>query len=76
MREDLPGALANATSLSELEAFDWPHPDCIDRSSLKEQCLRHRHRALLYGFADVWQRPDRISRRNRSAGSAAEGKSR
>lgn len=57
MREDLPGALANARSFSELEAFDWPHPDCIDRLSLKEQCQRNRHRALLYGFADVWQRP-------------------
>ena len=57
MREDVPGALANAKSLSELEAFKWPTPDCIDRSGLSEQSRRHERRALLYGFADVWQRP-------------------
>ncbi len=57
MREDVPGALADAKSLSDLEAFDWPTPDCLDRSQLREQCRRHERRALLYGFADVWQRP-------------------
>lgn len=57
MREDVAGALAGATSLGELEDFDWPNPDCIDRSQLREQCRRHEQRALLYGFADVWQRP-------------------
>lgn len=57
MREDVQGALADARSLAELESFDWPTPDCIDRSQLKAQCRRHPSRALLYGFADVWQRP-------------------
>jgi len=57
MRHDLKGALANASSLLDLEAFDWPSPDCIDRSQLATQCGRHAKRALLYGFADVWQRP-------------------
>jgi uroporphyrinogen decarboxylase len=57
MREDVPGALADAKSFSGLEAFDWPTPDCIDRSGLRDQCHRHERRALLYGFADVWQRP-------------------
>jgi len=57
MREDVPGALADAKSLSDLEAFDWPTPDCLDRSQLREQCRRHEQRALLYGFADIWQRP-------------------
>jgi uroporphyrinogen decarboxylase len=57
MREDVPGALADAASFAELEAFEWPSPDCIDRSLLPEQCRRHDRRALLYGFADVWQRP-------------------
>jgi uroporphyrinogen decarboxylase len=57
MREDLPGALAGARSFADLEAFDWPTPDGIDRSRLREQCRRHEQRALLYGFADVWQRP-------------------
>jgi uroporphyrinogen decarboxylase len=57
MREDVKGALAQAHSLSELEAFDWPRPDCLDRSGLAEQCRRHPEHGLLYGFADVWQRP-------------------
>lgn len=57
MREDIPGALADAKSFAELEAFDWPTPDCLDRSRLREQCQRHEQRALLYGFANIWQRP-------------------
>lgn len=57
MREDVAGALATATSMADLENFDWPEPDCLDRSRLREQCRRHEQRALLYGFADVWQRP-------------------
>lgn len=57
MREDLPGALAAARSFAELESFAWPHPDDIDRSGLRAQCRIHEKHALLYGFADVWQRP-------------------
>ena len=57
MREDMPGALAGMSSLAEVEAFDWPSPDCLDRSRLKEQCGRYADHALLYGFADIWQRP-------------------
>jgi uroporphyrinogen decarboxylase len=57
MREDTKGALAGAGSLSELKAFDWPTPDILDHSSLPEQCRRYPDHALLYGFADVWQRP-------------------
>lgn len=57
MREDTKGALAGASSMAELVAFDWPSPDCLDRSHLKEQCRRYDDYALLYGFADVWQRP-------------------
>ena len=56
MREDVKGALAGAGSLAELEAFDWPMPDCLDRSQLKVQCSRYDRHAVLYGFADVWQR--------------------
>ncbi len=56
MREDVKGALAEADSLAELEAFDWPTPDCLDRSRLKTQCSRYDQHSLLYGFADVWQR--------------------
>ena len=57
MREDVKGALANAGSLAELEAFAWPSPDCLDRSRLTAQCRRYEQHALLYGFADIWQRP-------------------
>jgi len=57
MREDENGALASARSLADLQEFDWPTPDCIDRRSLPEQCRRYGQYALLYGFADVWQRP-------------------
>jgi len=57
MREDVPGALATARSLAEIEAFPWPHPDGVDRSGLRTQCRTHEQHALLYGFADVWQRP-------------------
>src|SRR5512137_2567252 len=38
MRHDVTGALAHARNLSDLEAFDWPTPDCIDRSTLRAQC--------------------------------------
>ena len=57
MRDDIKGALAEAESLAELEAFPWPTPDCLDRSRLPDQCRRYEDHALLYGFADVWQRP-------------------
>ena len=57
MRDDVKGALAGAESLSDLERFPWPAPDCLDRSGLPAQCRRHAERALVYGFADIWQRP-------------------
>jgi uroporphyrinogen decarboxylase len=57
MRQDMKGALAEAQSLSDLEAFDWPTFDSIDRSRLAKQCRELEHYALVYGFADVWQRP-------------------
>lgn len=57
MRHDVKGALAGARSFGELESFAWPTPDTIDRSTLAAQCRRYEQHALLYGFADVWQRP-------------------
>ena len=57
MREDVRGALAEAESLTDLERFDWPTPGLFDYSTLPGQCRRWEHHALLYGFADVWQRP-------------------
>lgn len=57
MREDLPGALTNATGFSTLESFAWPSPDDMDYSGLAAECQEHDDYALIYGFADVWQRP-------------------
>ncbi|MBM4050814.1 MAG: hypothetical protein FJ279_37435, partial [Planctomycetes bacterium] len=57
MREDVKGALAAAKRLADLETFDWPSPDCFDYSTLKAQCRQREPYALLYGFADIWQRP-------------------
>lgn len=57
MREDTQGALTGATTLAELEAFDWPTVDGMDYSQLPELCRRHEPYALVYGFADIWQRP-------------------
>lgn len=60
MREDLPGALADAETFDDLKNFDWPTPDMLDRSPLAKQCRRLDDYALLYGFADVWQRPSLV----------------
>jgi uroporphyrinogen decarboxylase len=57
LRSDVAGALAAASSRAELESFAFPRPDCLDYSLLGELCRRHERYALLYGFADVWQRP-------------------
>jgi uroporphyrinogen decarboxylase len=57
MREDVKGALANAASLEEIAAFAWPTPDAFDYRTLEAQCRRAEDCALVYGFADVWQRP-------------------
>ncbi len=57
LREDLAGALARTESLQELESFAWPKPDQMDYSKVGELCRFHDEFALVYGFADVWQRP-------------------
>lgn len=57
MREDVKGALAEAETFLDLEVFDWPTCDSMDYTTLSEQCERHEGYALMYGFADVWQRP-------------------
>lgn len=57
MREDVQGALAQAACLADLEAFPWPSPDIFDYSLLPSLCRQWDEYALLYGFADVWQRP-------------------
>lgn len=57
VREDGPGALVTAQTQADLEKFDWPTPDQFDHAALAEQCRSRESFALLYGFADVWERP-------------------
>jgi uroporphyrinogen decarboxylase len=57
MREDVKGALSQAQAFEELDAFRWPTPDCFDHTDLARQAQRFPDSALVYGFADVWQRP-------------------
>ena len=57
MREDTRGALADARTMADLKAFPWPTPDQFDHASLVARCQQFDDYALLYGFADVWQRP-------------------
>lgn len=57
MREDTRGALADAQTFADLEQFPWPTPDIFDYSGLSAECGRLEDYALMYGFADVWQRP-------------------
>ncbi len=57
MREDICGALTDARTMGDLENFAWPTPDSFDHASLVAQCERFDDYAILYGFADVWQRP-------------------
>ncbi|MBN1444274.1 MAG: hypothetical protein JXA90_16295 [Planctomycetes bacterium] len=57
MREDVKGALAAASSLDEIARFPFPSPGGMDYSRIREAVERWRRYAILYGFADVWQRP-------------------
>src|SRR5512143_2487266 len=57
LRTDVKGALAGARSLDEIETFPWPSVDQYDHGLLAEACRRHDEYALIYGFADVWERP-------------------
>ncbi len=57
MREDLTGALAEAQDLADIAAFPFPSPDCLDHSRLRQKCEAWERCALVYGNADIWQRP-------------------
>ena len=57
MREDIAGALSGAEQFGDLESFPWPSPDRFDYSGLEAQCQKWNDKALLYGFADIWERP-------------------
>lgn len=57
MREDVKGALTGARTFAELEQFPWPRNDDFDYGNLATAAAGHADFALVYGFADVWQRP-------------------
>jgi len=56
-RSTLPGALSTARAFSDLERFRWPSVDELDFSDLSAQCAALHDYAIVYGFADIWQRP-------------------
>ena len=43
--------------MADLENFAWPTPDIFDHKLLAAQCRDLDQYALIYGFADVWERP-------------------
>lgn len=57
MREDMKGALAGARTFAELQDFPWSSPDDFDHGRLGAESERFGEFGLVYGFADVWQRP-------------------
>lgn len=60
VRDDMPGALSGAKKMDELRDFDWPTPDMLDYSVLASQCRADDEFAILYGNADIWQRPSLV----------------
>jgi uroporphyrinogen decarboxylase len=55
--EHVAGALANVSSLAEIEAFPWPSCDDVDYAGLAEQCDNYDGYAIAYGNADIFERP-------------------
>jgi uroporphyrinogen decarboxylase len=55
--EHIAGALANVTSLEEIEAFPWPSCDDVDYSKIGELCDKYDGYAIAYGNADIFERP-------------------
>lgn len=50
------GSLDRAQTFVEIEANHWPSNDWVRHDHLREQTLRDRDFAILYGYADIWQR--------------------
>ncbi len=60
VREDMPGALYNIKGIKDIKNFNWPSPDSFDYSNLEKLCEINNEFAIVYGFADIWQRPTLI----------------
>jgi uroporphyrinogen decarboxylase len=57
VREDIPGALFAVSTIEDIKNFKWPNTMSFDYSDLENLCIKHKGYAILYGFADIWQRP-------------------
>jgi uroporphyrinogen decarboxylase len=44
--------LAEAETVADIEAFDWPNPDVYDYSTLREQCLQWPDNPILCGSSE------------------------
>ncbi len=56
-REDIPGALSEVKNNKELKDFDWPKNNDFSYAQIGQQCDKYENYAIMYGFADIWQRP-------------------
>ena len=56
-RDDMPGALAEAKTLRELEQFEWPDVDMMGYGDLRYLCEKYDEYGIMYGFADIFTRP-------------------
>ncbi len=50
------GSLDRARSLEEIERNHWPSNDWVRHDRLRDQTRRDERYAVLYGYADIWQR--------------------
>ncbi|RJP20430.1 MAG: hypothetical protein C4527_24970 [Candidatus Omnitrophota bacterium] len=50
------GALEHCASFQELENHHWPSNDWVSHVHLQQQLRRDQEYAILYGYADIWQR--------------------
>lgn len=50
------GALRSARTFKEIETHHWPTNDWVTHSHLKEHIQHDEEYAILYGYADIWQR--------------------
>jgi uroporphyrinogen decarboxylase len=55
--EHTRGALWDAKTLTDLEAFSWPTCDQVDYSGLRQEVERCEGHGIFYGNADFFERP-------------------
>lgn len=50
------GSLDRAQTFEDIQANHWPSNDWVRHDHLREQTRRDQDYAILYGYADIWQR--------------------